>query len=102
MIRGSGLLVAVVVVGAPGLLAFAPGGPLSSLVDALGSGSTVAPSVQSDGADGTTATVTGGVPGRPADAVEMTVEHVHDGDTLFLRADQPNVLAPTTDSVKVA
>lgn len=97
MIRGTGLLVAVVVVGALGLLAFQPGGPLGSLVDASGSGTTIAPSVQSDAAG----TAPAGVPARPVDAVAMTVEHVHDGDTLFLRTDQPNALVPSTDAIKV-
>ena len=101
MIRGAGLLVAVVVVGALGLLAFQPGGPLGSLVDAIGSGTTVAPSVPSGAPDDAAQTAPGGVPARPADAVAMTVEHVHDGDTLFLRTDQPNALVPSTDAVKV-
>ncbi|WP_166789768.1 thermonuclease family protein [Cryobacterium fucosi] len=82
-IRGSGLLVALVVVGALGVLAFQPGGPLGSPVDAISTGAT------------------GRIPTRPADAVAMTVEHVHDGDTLFLRTDQPNALVPSTDAVKV-
>lgn len=101
MIRGTGLLVAVVVVGALGLLAFQPGGPLGALVDAIGSGTTAAPSVQSGVSDDVAQTAPGGVPMRPADAVAMTVEHVHDGDTLFLRTDQPNALVPSTDAVKV-
>ncbi|MBG6058394.1 micrococcal nuclease [Cryobacterium sp. MP_M5] len=97
MLRGAGLLLAVVAVGALGLLAFQPGGPLGSLVDVTGRGTTVAPSVQSDAAG----TAPAGVPARPVGAVAMTVEHVHDGDTLFLRADQPNALVPSTDAVKV-
>lgn len=43
----------------------------------------------------------GSVPARPGAAVAMTVEHVHDGDTLFLRTTQPNALVATTDAVKV-
>ena len=52
-------------------------------------------------ADGTVETAGGGIPARPSGAVPMTVEHVHDGDTLFLRTDQPNALVATTDAVKV-
>ncbi len=101
MIRGAGLLVAVIVVGALGLLAFQPGGPLGSLVDTVGRGTTIAPSARPGADDGTSQTQSGGVPPRPSDAVAMTVEHVHDGDTLFLRTDQPNALVPSTDAVKV-
>lgn len=47
------------------------------------------------------ATPAGGIPSRPGHAAAMTVEHVHDGDTLFLRASRPNAFVTTTDTVKV-
>lgn len=52
-------------------------------------------------ADGPPESVDDGIPARPSEAVPMTVEHVHDGDTLFLRTDRPNTLVSTTDTVKV-
>ena len=45
--------------------------------------------------------VGGAIPDRPSEAVAMTVEHVHDGDTLFLQTAQANALVATTDVVKV-
>ena len=52
-------------------------------------------------AGGASGTAAGDIPGPPSGAVAMTVEYVHDGDTLFLRADSPNALVATTDDVKV-
>ena len=54
-----------------------------------------------DPGDGTAETAPADIPAPPSGAVPMTVEYVHDGDTLFLRADQPNALVATTDDVKV-
>ncbi len=111
MIRGLGLLVAVLVVGMLGFSAFQPGGLPGSLIDLQGNGTTSDDATVRIDADGTTGSVPGGsvpggsvpggVPARPVNAVAMTVEHVHDGDTLFLRAAQPNSPAGSTDAVKV-
>ena len=99
---GSGVLGGILVLAVLAFVAVQQLGPLTpSLEDILsapfgGSSDTTGPA-----ADGPPETVDGGIPARPSEAVPMTVEHVHDGDTLFLRADQPNALVATTDAVKV-
>ena len=95
-------MVAVVVALALGLLAFQRGGPLGSLMDAIGPATTADDgAARPDAADAAPAGPSGGVPARPADAAPMIVEHVHDGDTLFLRAAAANALVGSTDFVKV-
>lgn len=42
-----------------------------------------------------------GIPSRPADAVEMTVASVWDGDTLRATAVAPNDVIATTDEVRI-
>jgi micrococcal nuclease len=41
------------------------------------------------------------LPGIPADAFEMTVESVHDGDTLRARVAAPNAVVTDTESTRV-
>ena len=41
------------------------------------------------------------MPGIPADAFEMTVESVHDGDTLRARVAAPNAVVTDTESTRV-
>ena len=41
------------------------------------------------------------VPGIPTDAFEMTVESVHDGDTIRARVAAPNAVVADTDSTRV-
>jgi len=82
-----------------GALATAFEGMLSALSQTESSGESTDPVVNA--ANGTAETAVGDVPAPPSEAVSMTVEYVHDGDTLFLRTDQPNALVATTDEVKV-
>lgn len=102
---GSGVLVGVLVLGVLAFIAAQQLGPLTPSFENIlsgprgGSSDTTEP--VPDAADGRPETVLGGVPARPSEAVSMTVEHVHDGDTLFLRTNRPNALVATTDSVKV-
>lgn len=101
------MLVGVLVLGAVGFawaqqsgsLATAFQGVLGSLSETESSGVSAEPAVTA--ADPASPAAVGEIPARPGDAVPMTVEYVHDGDTLFLRADQPNALVATTDDVKV-
>jgi endonuclease YncB( thermonuclease family) len=98
------LVLGVVVVGfswaqQSGSLATAFEGLLSSLSETENTAGSTDP--VENAADGATETAVGAVPARPGDAVSMTVEYVHDGDTLFLRTDSPNALVATTDDVKV-
>lgn len=46
-------------------------------------------------------TAPAGMPGIPADAFEMTVESVHDGDTLRARVAAPNAVVTDTESTRV-
>lgn len=100
-------LVGVVVLGAIGFawaqqsgsLATAFQGVLGSLSETESSGVSADPAVPA--ADPVDRTTVGEIPAPPSEAVSMTVEYVHDGDTLFLRADSPNALVATTDDVKV-
>jgi micrococcal nuclease len=41
------------------------------------------------------------MPGIPPDAFEMTIESVHDGDTLRARVSSPNALVPDLESTRV-
>jgi len=98
--NGSGVLVGVLVLG---VLAFVAAQQFG--LTPTGENLTGAPSGESSEPEPVTQespeSVVGSVPARPGDAVAMTVEHVHDGDTLFLRTTQPNALVATTDAVKV-
>jgi endonuclease YncB( thermonuclease family) len=42
-----------------------------------------------------------GVPGRPADAQQLTVRYVYDGDTLQLQASAPGAYVDTTAKIRV-
>lgn len=95
---GSAVLGGVLVLGVLAFVATQQLGPLNILSTPLGGSSD---STEASAAADPPATVDGGIPARPSEAVAMTVEHVHDGDTLFLRTDQPNALVATTDAVKV-
>jgi len=91
----------VLVLGALGLVAAEVSGlthTLESIRGALLGGSS---DTTETVADGTIDPVGGTIPTRPSAAVAMIVEHVHDGDTLFLRTAQANTLVATTDAVKV-
>ncbi len=74
-------------------------------VHELGSGGSLAgilpPEAGSSPTQNAPGSTGGEVPDRPGNAVAMTVDYVHDGDTLFLYPDGPNELVPTTDRVKV-
>ena len=101
------MLVGVLVLGVVGFawaqqsgsLATAFEGVLRSLSETESSGVSTDPVVTA--AEGTVETAVGEVPAPPSEAVSMIVQYVHDGDTLFLRTDQPNALVATTDDVKV-
>ena len=90
---GSGVLVGVLVIGVLGFIAAQQLGLTPALESILGA--------PVDGSSDSTELVHGGIPVRPGEAVAMIVDHVHDGDTLFLRTDQPNALVATTAPVKV-
>lgn len=42
-----------------------------------------------------------GIPGRPGDAFELTVEYVFDGDTIEARIAQPNDIVESTEPVRI-
>jgi micrococcal nuclease len=46
-------------------------------------------------------TAAAGMPGIPSDAFQMTVESVHDGDTLRARVAAPNAVVTDTESTRV-
>jgi len=94
--RGSGWLVGALIVGAVGFVAIQEfvqpvptGGPTGVARSATDAATHPAPAKADV------------VPARPSGAFSMTVEHVHDGDTLFMRTNRPNALVPSTDPVKV-
>lgn len=91
--NGSGVLVGVLVIGVLGFIAAQQLGLTPALESILGA--------PVDGPSDSTEPVDGGIPVRPDEAVAMIVDYVHDGDTLFLRTDQPNALVTTTAPVKV-
>ena len=94
-IRGSaGLLVGVLALAALGFVAVQQFGAFTPAVPGIRS------AARSEGG-AAPAPADSGVPARPTNAVPMTVEHVHDGDTLFLRTSRPNAFVATTDTVKV-
>ena len=90
---GSGVLVGVLVIGVLGFIAAQQLGLTPALESILGA--------PVDGSSDSTEPVDGGILVRPGEAVAMIVDYVHDGDTLFLRTDQPNALVATTVAVKV-
>jgi len=98
--NGSRVLVGILVLGVLGFLAAQQLGltpiPGSFTGAPFGESSETEPAI-----NGSPESEVGSVPARPGEAVAMTVEHVHDGDTLFLRTTQPNALVATTDAVKV-
>ena len=111
----SGLLAGVLVLGVLGIAWAQQSGLLTPVFESLlssplGGASESTDPVATDpvatdpvatAADGAAETGPADIPAPPSGAVPMTVEYVHDGDTLFLRADQPNALVATTDDVKV-
>ncbi|HSP75258.1 MAG TPA: thermonuclease family protein [Cryobacterium sp.] len=105
----SGVLVGIVVLGALGFAWVQQSGSLPTAFESLlssvsgsGSGSsTESAEPGANAADDPAETAVDDIPAPPSGAVAMTVEYVHDGDTLFLRTDQPNELVATTDDVKV-
>ncbi|TFD46050.1 thermonuclease [Cryobacterium sp. TMT1-2-1] len=102
---GSGLLVGVLALGALGFVAAQQLGPLTPALEGILSTPLGEPNDAAEpgagAAGGAPASSGGGIPASPGNAVSMTVEHVHDGDTLFLRTNQPNAFVATTDTVKV-
>ena len=99
------MLVGLLVLGAVGFAWAQQSGSLAtafeSSLGSLSESSSASADPAADAADSAVETTVGGIPARPSGAVSMTVEYVHDGDTLFLRTDQPNELVATTDDVKV-
>lgn len=99
------MLVGLLVLGAVGFAWAQQSGSLAtafeSMLGSLSESPSASPDPAADAADSAVETTVGGIPARPSGAVSMTVEYVHDGDTLFLRTDQPNALVATTDDVKV-
>ena len=103
------MLVGVLVLGAvgftcdqqTGFMATAFESLLSSLSESSGPSSSESADPVADAAGNALEAAVGEIPSPPSGAVSMTVEYVHDGDTLFLRTDQPNALVATTDDVKV-
>lgn len=102
---GFGLLVGVLALGALGFVATQQLGPVTPALESILStplgGARDAPRAVTDSPITPAETPGSGIPARPGDAVPMTVEHVHDGDTLFLRTNHPNAFVATTDTVKV-
>ena len=100
-----GVLVGILVIGVVGFALAQQSGSLAtsfeSLLSSLSESSSASADPAADAADSTVETTAAGIPAPPSGAVSMTVEYVHDGDTLFLRTDQPNALVATTDDVKV-
>lgn len=95
--RGPKTLLVVILIGVLGYVVVQQSGGFD---DAPHDASSAAAS-SSSGATDAAVNTAGGIPDRPGNAVAMTVDYVHDGDTLFLRTDEPNELVPTTDAVKV-
>ncbi|MCY7287449.1 MAG: thermonuclease family protein [Cryobacterium sp.] len=99
---GSGVLIGLLVIGVFGYVAVQQLGLPTISRENLPSSPPGGASVTTDSAaDALSERTSGGIPARPSDALAMTVEYVHDGDTLFLRTDEPNALGATTDAVKV-